>query len=68
MQQHIATACCTPVTREPSMGSGAMQGVTYIQRLATRGGVAPAEACGAEKAGQKTVVRYQADYIFWRAA
>ena len=50
------------------MGMGAMQGVSYIQRVATQGGVAPAMACGASNAGQKQVVKYQADYIFWRAA
>ena len=52
----------------PAMGMGAMQGVSYIQRVATRGGVAPAIACGAAAAGQRQVVKYQADYIFWRAS
>ena len=47
---------------------GVMQGVSYIQRVATRGGVAPAIACGATAAGQRQVVKYQADYIFWRAS
>ena len=50
------------------MGMGAMQGVSHVQRLATLGGVAPALACAAGNAGQKSVVKYQADYIFWRAA
>ena len=50
------------------MGMGAMQGVTYIQRVATRGGVAPSAECTAATAGQKQLVKYQADYIFWRAA
>ena len=49
------------------MGMGAMQGVTYIQRVATQGGVAPAAACTAAGVGQKQVVQYEADYIFWRA-
>jgi hypothetical protein len=49
------------------MGMGAMQGVSHIQRLATRGGVAPAMACAMGNVGQKSVVKYQADYIFWRA-
>ena len=56
------------VKANPAMGMGAMQGVSYIQRVATQGGVAPAMACGASNAGQKQVVKYQADYIFWRAA
>ena len=56
------------VKANPAMGMGAMSGVSYIQRVATQGGVAPAMACGASNAGQKQVVKYQADYIFWRAA
>jgi hypothetical protein len=55
------------VKANPAMGSGAMQGVSYIQRVATQGGVAPAMACGASSLGQKQVVKYQADYIFYRA-
>lgn len=55
------------VKANPSMGMGAMQGVTHIQRVATQGGVAPAMACGAEQLGRKEVVKYQADYIFWKA-
>lgn len=55
------------VKANPAMGGGAMQGVTYIQRVATRGGVAPAAACGAAGVGTKQVVRYQADYIFYKA-
>ena len=50
------------------MGMGAMQGVTYIQRVATQGGVAPAMPCSAGNAGQKQVVKYQADYFLWKAA
>lgn len=56
------------VKANPAMGMGAMQGVTYIQRVATQGGVAPAVACTATNAGQKQVVKYQADYIIWKAA
>jgi hypothetical protein len=57
------------VKANPATGSGsAMRDVAYIQRVATQGGVAPARACGAEAVGQREVVRYQADYIFWKAA
>lgn len=56
------------VKANPAMGMGAMQGVSYIQRVAIRGGVAPAMACDAASMGRKQVVKYQADYIFWRAA
>ncbi|RYF30784.1 MAG: DUF3455 domain-containing protein, partial [Comamonadaceae bacterium] len=56
------------VKGNPAMGTGSMQGVTYIQRVATQGGVAPAMACGAGNVGAKQVVKYQADYIFYKAS
>jgi hypothetical protein len=52
------------VKANPAMGMGAMSGVSYIQRVATQGGVAPAVAC---TPNAKQVVKYQADYIFYRA-
>ena len=55
------------VKANPAMGQGAMAGVSYIQRVATQGGVAPASACGIDTKGKKEVVKYQADYIFWAA-
>lgn len=55
------------VKANPAMGSGAMAGTTYIQRVATQGGVAPAMACDAATVGTKQTVKYQADYIFYRA-
>lgn len=55
------------VKANPATGMGAMTGVTYIQRVATRGGVAPAMACGSANMGAKQVVQYQADYIFYKA-
>jgi hypothetical protein len=55
------------VKANPAMGTGAMTGVAYIQRVATSGGVAPATACDANSAGSKQIVRYQADYIFYKA-
>jgi hypothetical protein len=55
------------VKANPAMGSGAMTGVTYIQRVSTQGGVAPAMACGAANIGARQVVQYQADYIFYKA-
>lgn len=56
------------VKANPAMGMGAMQGVGYIQRVATQGGVAPSAACAAANLGQKQTVTYQADYIFWKPA
>lgn len=55
------------VKANPAVGNGAMTGVTYIQRVATKGGVAPASACAAGNTGSKEIVKYQADYIFWKA-
>lgn len=49
-------------------GTGAMTGVTFVQRLATQGGVAPATICNAAGVGKKEAVKFQADYIFWKAA
>lgn len=53
------------VKANPATGSGAMQGVSHIQRVATRGGVAPQTPCDSTGLGQKRAVDYQADYIFW---
>ena len=55
------------VKANPAIGMGAMQGVSYIQRVNTQGGVAPASMCGAATLDQKQTVKYTADYIFWRA-
>ena len=55
------------VQANPSTGKGAMTDVTYIQRLKTVGGVAPATpACAAANVGAKTTVPYQADYVFFK--
>lgn len=56
------------VKANPATGMGAMTGVTYIQRVATQGGVAPATPCTPATKGQKQVVKYQADYIFYKAS
>ncbi|HWV17697.1 MAG TPA: DUF3455 domain-containing protein [Rhodocyclaceae bacterium] len=55
------------VKANPASGAGAMQGVTYIQRLATKGGTAPASTCDEAAKGKKETVGYQADYLFWKA-
>jgi hypothetical protein len=53
------------VKADPATGMGAMQGVTYIQRLNTEGGVAPASACASGNVGAKQQVAYKADYVFY---
>ncbi len=56
------------VKANPAMGNGVMTGVTYIQRVALKGGVAPVSPCTPELKGKRETVKYQADYIFWKAA
>lgn len=51
---------------EPSMGSGALQGISYIQRVNTKGGIEKTKPCAALNTGEKLTLPYQADYIFWR--
>ena len=53
------------VKAEPAMGAGAMTGVSYIQRLNTKGGVAPSTPCDATTKGQRQQVAYEADYVFY---
>ena len=55
------------VKANPASGQGAMSGISHIQRVATRGGVAPAMTCDAAGKGKREIVKYQADYIFWKA-
>ena len=56
------------VKANPAVGSGAMTGITYIQRVALKGGVAPASECSPATKGKKEIVKYQADYIFYKAS
>jgi hypothetical protein len=56
------------VKANPATGTGALTGVTYIQRVALTGGVAPTTPCTAQTKGQRQTVKYQADYIFWKAS
>lgn len=45
-----------------------LEGTTYIQRIATTGGLAPAPAdCTASTVGTTKEVPYTADYTFWKA-
>jgi hypothetical protein len=48
-------------------GTGVMSGVTYIQRLATTGGLAPSSGCDAGHAGVTEDVAYTATYYFYFA-
>ena len=46
-------------------GAGVLGRVTYIQRLATVGGAAPAAGCDEAHSGAETAVDYQAEYYFY---
>lgn len=52
------------VKANPAIGQGKLTGVTFIQRVALQGGVAPKISCNV---GERTKVTYKADYIFWKA-
>ncbi len=53
----------TPTVPGPTLGA-----TTYLQRINTTGGVAPATGCDAAHVGASTAVFYTADYYFYRAA
>jgi len=51
----------------PQLGQN-LTGTTFIQRVNTAGGLAPATGCrSALDAGKKALVGYSADYVFYRA-
>lgn len=52
----------------PAATPGAMQNITYIQRIKTKGGQDLSKACTQTDMGDKLTLPYQADYIFWKAA
>ena len=56
------------VQATPSSGQGLFEGTSYIQRLNTRGGVAPQASCTASNQGQRMQVAYQADYVVYKPA
>jgi hypothetical protein len=49
-------------------GGGVLADATFVQRLLTVGGVAPAAAtCNAKSAGTRAEVPYTAEYVFWKS-
>ena len=46
-------------------GPGVLSDATYVQRLNTAGGKAPASGCDATTAGTDTRSAYSADYYFY---
>jgi len=51
---------------ESSGGAGALAGVTYVQRLRSIGGVAPASGCDASTTGGERQILYSAHYVFFK--
>lgn len=54
------------VQTTPATGAGPFNGVTYIQRVNTMGGVAPTSPCDASTMSTKQTVKYSADYVFYK--
>ena len=55
--------------RRPAGPARFVAGTTYIQRLNTTGGVAPAAGeCNADTLDEVVEVPYTADYYFWKQA
>jgi hypothetical protein len=48
-------------------GGTTLTATSYIQRLSTSGGVAPATGCDQSTVGNKALVPYTADYFFYKA-
>jgi hypothetical protein len=47
---------------------GMLAGVTYVQRVNTKGGVEPSGGCDAAHDGQQARIDYTADYYFYKAS
>jgi hypothetical protein len=56
------------VTAASHSGEGLLARVTFIQRINTKGGKAPASGCDAAHAGQEERAPYSADYVFFALA
>ncbi len=62
---NIAWLLLQAVTTTAGSDGDRLTSTTWVQRLNTSGGVAPAETC---VPGDRIAVPYSADYFFWRAA
>ena len=54
------------VKADMSGGLGELTAITYIQRVNTKGGVAPKSKCSENNEGEKAQVDYSARYRFWK--
>jgi Protein of unknown function (DUF3455) len=56
-------------TQTPNAGSGRLSNTSFIQRLNTTGGIAPATGCGAATdVGKRSFVPYTTNYLFYQAS
>jgi hypothetical protein len=55
------------LSAKTTSGTGIFSAVSYIQRLHTLGGSAPAGGCSQAQAGEELRVSYSADYLFYAA-
>ena len=56
-----------PTSVTPGADGSRLGGTSYIQRINTTGGLAPAvSTCNPDTAGAETEVPYTADYVFWK--
>jgi len=56
-----------PTSVTPGADGNRLVGTTFIQRINTTGGLAPAAStCNPDTAGAETEVPYTADYVFWK--
>lgn len=62
---NIAWLLLQAVATSGGTGGDRLLGTTWVQRLNTSGGVAPAGSC---TPGDRARVGYSADYFFWRAS
>jgi Protein of unknown function (DUF3455) len=56
----------TLMLARPVGDDGLFAGVTSIQRVNTRGGMAPRDGCNSDNAGNEARVAYSADYYFYK--
>ncbi len=70
MQEELDMSNATQLAATPTTGpaDGTLTSTTFIQRLNTTGGLAPAGGCDATLVGATAPVAYTADYYFYRAA
>jgi len=71
LQQHVDASAAIPwllLKAKSNQGPGILKDVSYIQRLDTEGGKAPASGCDRQKAGAEVRVHYVAKYYFYRSS